>query len=110
MKRKMQILLCYFIPRRSSQNCYNKMLLANALTSGLRLYQRVPFNTLGLNRDSLQRLLHEDACHYLMYTMIFLSVQPVFLLVIPVTIFAFLHFMSYLIQILDVSINKDFVF
>lgn len=86
------------------------MLLSNALTSGLRLYQRVPFTSLRLDRASLNRVLHEDACHYLMYTMIFLSVQPVFLLVIPVSVFAFLHFMSYLIQILDVSsilINRE---
>ena len=77
------------------------MLMANALTSGLRLFQRVQISTLRLDRASMQRVLQEDAFHYLMYTMIFLSVKPVFLLVIPVTVFAFLHFMSYLIQILD---------
>lgn len=81
------------------------MLMSNALTSALRLYQRVPISTLRLDRATLNRVLHEDACHYLLYTMIFLSVKPVFLLVIPVTVFAFLHFMSYLIQILDVSLT-----
>lgn len=83
------------------------MLMSNALTSALRLYQRVPLSSLRLDRATLNRVLHEDACHYFMYTMIFLSVKPVFLLVIPVTVFAFLHFMSYLIQILDVSVGQS---
>lgn len=79
------------------------MIMLNGLTSALRLTQRMPLSSWRLDRMTLTRVLSEDACHYLIYTMIFWTVQPVFLLIIPVTVFAFLHFMSYLIQILDVS-------
>lgn len=84
-----------------SNNAYNKLMLASAVTSALRLYVRIDISTLSFSKETLHRILSEDACHYLMYSMIFRYVTPAFILVIPVVLFAILHFASYSIVLLD---------
>lgn len=54
---------------------YQRALLANALTSALRLYQRLPH--FQLSRTFLAQALLEDSCHYLLYSLIFVNSYPV---------------------------------
>lgn len=80
-------------------NAYYKVLMANAATSALRLHQRMP--RFQFSRDYLQKLLLEDSCHYLLYSLIFLYAYPVLLIIFPVTLFAVLHSASYSLTLLD---------
>lgn len=80
-------------------NAYYKVLMANAATSALRLHQRMP--PFKFSRDYLQKLLLEDSCHYLLYSLIFLYAYPVLLIIFPVTLFAVLHSASYSLTLLD---------
>ncbi|KAL5282222.1 TMEM33 family protein [Megaselia abdita] len=90
----------YMIPIfGSSQSAYNKVLLANAATSALRLHQRLP--SFQLSRAFLSQLFVEDSCHYLLYSFIFMYVSPVFLILVPVVSFAILHASSYSLKLLD---------
>ena len=75
--------------------------MATVATSALRLHQRVP--QLQLSRQFLATLLAEDACHYLMYALIFLYTVPATLVLVPPTLFAALHAASYAVRLLDVS-------
>ncbi|XP_037910592.1 Krueppel homolog 2 [Hermetia illucens] len=84
----------------TSQNNFNKVLLANAATSALRLHQRIP--SFAFNREFLNRLIMEDSCHYLLFSLIFFYVSPVFLIVCPVVLFAVLHASSYSLKLLDI--------
>lgn len=95
----------FFSFNRTSQNNFNKVLLANAATSALRLHQRIP--SFAFNREFLNRLIMEDSCHYLLFSLIFFYVSPVFLIVCPVVLFAVLHASSYSLKLLDVSIDGD---
>lgn len=54
---------------------YQRALLANALTSALRLHQRLPH--FQLSRAFLAQALLEDSCHYLLYSLIFVNSYPV---------------------------------
>lgn len=54
---------------------YQRALLANALTSTLRLHQRLPH--FQLSRAFLAQALLEDSCHYLLYSLIFVNSYPV---------------------------------
>ncbi|TKC37799.1 hypothetical protein EI555_021556, partial [Monodon monoceros] len=53
---------------------YQRALLANALTSALRLHQRLPH--FQLSRAFLAQALLEDSCHYLLYSLIFVNSYP----------------------------------
>ncbi|KAG8516539.1 Transmembrane protein 33, partial [Galemys pyrenaicus] len=55
-------------------NFYQRALLANALTSALRLHQRLPH--FQLSRAFLAQALLEDSCHYLLYSLIFVNSYP----------------------------------
>lgn len=81
---------------------YYKIFMANAITSALRLHQRLP--RFQLSREFLSLLLCEDSCHYLFFSLIFLYVAPVLLIPIPIVLFAVLHSASYSLTLLDVSI------
>lgn len=94
---------CLILSFSSSQSAYNKVLLANAATSALRLHQRLP--AFQLSRAFLSQLFVEDSCHYLLYSFIFMYVSPVFLALVPVVSFAILHASSYSLKLLDVSTN-----
>ncbi|XP_069680513.1 Krueppel homolog 2 [Periplaneta americana] len=90
----------YFIPLLGNPyNAYYKALMSNAATSALRLHQRIPRVT--LSREFLSLLLLEDSCHYLFYSLIFLYVTPVTLVLLPVFLFAVLHSASYSLTLLD---------
>lgn len=91
---------CYFIPIFGNPyNAYYKVLVANAATSALRLHQRLP--RVQLTREFLSHLLLEDSCHYLFYSLTFLHVSPVTLILVPVILFALLHSASYSLTLLD---------
>lgn len=79
--------------------------MANAATSAFRLHQRLP--PVKFTREFLSLLLMEDSCHYLFFSLIFLYVSPMILILIPVVLFAVLHSASYSLTLLDVS---DFLF
>ncbi|XP_073823673.1 transmembrane protein 33-containing Krueppel homolog 2 [Musca autumnalis] len=84
----------------TQQSAFNKVLLSNAAISALRLHQRLPSFT--FSREFLARLFVEDSCHYLMYSLIFLNVQPTLLILAPVVLFAVLHASSYSLKLLDI--------
>ncbi|KAG5674268.1 hypothetical protein PVAND_004248 [Polypedilum vanderplanki] len=90
----------YLIPIfGSSQSAFYKVLIANAITSALRLHQRLP--QIQFTKEFLALLLIEDSCHYLFFSLIFLYVQPVLLVLFPVVLFAVLHSASYSLKMLD---------
>jgi len=90
----------YFIPLFGNPyTMYYKVLMANAATSALRLHQRLP--GVSFDREFLSRLLTEDSCHYLFYSLIFLYVAPVTFALLPVFLFSMIHFSSYSLTLLD---------
>lgn len=70
---------------------YQRALLANALTSALRLHQRLPH--FQLSRAFLAQALVEDSCHYLLYSLIFVNSYPVTSILYP-RVFSVLQFQS----------------
>uniref|UniRef100_A0A8C5PI86 Transmembrane protein 33 n=1 Tax=Leptobrachium leishanense TaxID=445787 RepID=A0A8C5PI86_9ANUR len=78
---------------------YQRALLANALTSALRLHQRLPH--FQLSRAFLAQALLEDSCHYLLYSLIFVNSYPVTMSIFPVLLFSLLHASTYTKKILD---------
>jgi len=80
-------------------NSYYKALMANAATSALRLHQRLP--QVQFNRQFLTLFLMEDSAHYLFFSIIFLYVAPITLVLAPVVLFALLHSASYSLTLLD---------
>jgi hypothetical protein len=80
-------------------NFYYKAFLANAATSALRLHQRVP--VVAFNRVFMTQLLLEDSCHYLFYSLIFIYCSPITLAIMPILLFAVLHFASFSLTLLD---------
>lgn len=56
--------------RVSQQSSGQRVLIAGALTSALRLHQRMPQFT--LNREFLATLMAEDSAHYLLYSVLML--------------------------------------
>ncbi|CAG0882180.1 unnamed protein product [Cyprideis torosa] len=92
--------LGYFIPLFGNPyNLYYKVLMSNAATSALRLHQRSP--TLQLSREFFGLLFLEDSCHYLIYSLLFLTLSPATIIVMPVALYALLHFASYSLTLLD---------
>lgn len=59
----------------AASNFYQRALLANALTSALRLHQRLP--RFQLSRAFLAQALQEDSCHYLLYSLILVNSYPI---------------------------------
>lgn len=93
---------CMFFISRNAQTAYYKVLMANAVTSALRLNQRLP--PIRFTREFLSLLLIEDSCQYLFFSLIFLYVSPMILILVPIILFAVLHSASYSLTLLDVSI------
>ncbi|CAH1392658.1 unnamed protein product [Nezara viridula] len=90
----------YFVPLFGNPvNAYYKALIANAATSALRLHQRLP--RVISWRDFLVAMSKEDSFHYLIYSVIFLYVSPFTLVLLPVFLFALIHFASYSLTLLD---------
>ncbi|CAF0913398.1 unnamed protein product [Rotaria sordida] len=94
--------LIYILPfYRSNSNSnvyYTKALLSSAVTSILRLRQRIP--TFEFSREFFLNLIREDSAHYLMYSFLFLSGSPMTIVLIPIATYALLHSCSFLSQIL----------
>ena len=94
--------LMYILPffrSNSEPNVYyTKALIASAVTSALRLRQRIP--TLEFSREFFFNLIREDSAHYLMYSFLFLSGSPMTIVLIPISTYAILHSCSFLSQIL----------
>lgn len=91
-------ILPIFRSNSESMSFYSKALIASAVTSALRLQQRVP--PLQLSREFFFTLIREDSAHYLMYSILFLSGTPMTIVLIPITTYAILHSCSFLSQIL----------
>ena len=91
----------YLVPitSLSSSSVYQKALLSSAATSALRLHQRLP--AFRLSREFFALLIVEDSAHYLLYAVVFISSYPVALALLPVALFAFLHFSSQTIQMME---------
>jgi len=90
----------YILPLMGNPyNSYYKALMANAATSALRLHQRLP--QVQFNRQFLTLFLMEDSAHYLFFSIIFLYVAPITLVLAPVVLFALLHSASYSLTLLD---------
>ncbi|CAF0778954.1 unnamed protein product [Didymodactylos carnosus] len=87
-------------PGGSNANVYyQKALMSSAVTSALRLRQRIPY--FQFSRDFLSNLFREDSAHYLMYSLLFLSGSPMTIVLIPITCYALLHSCSFLLNILS---------
>uniref|UniRef100_A0A3Q0SMB6 Transmembrane protein 33 n=1 Tax=Amphilophus citrinellus TaxID=61819 RepID=A0A3Q0SMB6_AMPCI len=80
-------------------NSINRALLANALTSALRLHQRLPH--FQLSRAFLAQALQEDSCHYLLYSLILVNSYPITMSIFPVFLFSLLHATTYTKKVLD---------
>ncbi|KAK7576277.1 hypothetical protein V9T40_012563 [Parthenolecanium corni] len=90
----------YFIPIIGNPyNAYYRILLANAAVSALRLHQRLPNPS--ISKEFVIKLFAEDSCHYLLYSLIFLYVTPVSLVLLPVFLFCLVHFASSSLALLD---------
>jgi len=88
-----------FIRSNSESNVYySKALLSSAVTSALRLRQRIP--TIEFSREYFFNLIHEDSAHYLIYSILFLTGSSMTIVLIPITTYAILHSCSFLSQIL----------
>ncbi|XP_053212644.1 transmembrane protein 33-like [Panonychus citri] len=88
-----------FLTNNSSLSYYQKALLANGATSAIRLHQRLP--AFRLNREFMDLLLAEDSCHYLFFSLIFLSHNPITLVLLPLTLFASLHLTRSVLTIIE---------
>jgi hypothetical protein len=78
---------------------YQRAVVASAATSALRLHQRMQ-GQFRISREFLYNLLQEDACHYLIFSICFLSVSPVTVALVPIFLFALLHSTAYLRKLL----------
>ena len=87
------------VPGLSTISCYQKVLIANAATSALRLHQRLP--AFQLSREFMALLLIEDSAHYLLFSIIFLFQNTITLALLPVALFAFLHLSSFTVILAD---------
>ena len=56
---------------------YQKALLGSAATSALKLHQRLHGVQFQFSREYLQRLVVEDSCHYLLFSIVFLNSYPI---------------------------------
>ncbi|XP_058808206.1 Krueppel homolog 2 isoform X2 [Phymastichus coffea] len=80
-------------------DAYYKVLLSCMATNILRLHQRIP--RISFTREFMITLFLEDSFHYLFYSFVFQYAAPVTLVIIPVFLFALLHFASYSLTLLD---------
>jgi len=95
----------YLMPFFGSNSFYKKVLIANAATSALRLHQRLP--RFQLTTDFLHQLVAEDSCHYLLFSVIFLSCAPITLVLFPIALFATLHVAFAALTLLDRTGNRS---
>uniref|UniRef100_A0A915PB37 Uncharacterized protein n=1 Tax=Setaria digitata TaxID=48799 RepID=A0A915PB37_9BILA len=91
----------YFIlpfgTRSSQYSAYSKAFAAAAATNALRIHQRV--GGLRFTREFLSMVLMEDSCHYLIYSVLFITSSPVTMALMPIFLYALLHTVNFLVQI-----------
>lgn len=56
-----------------------------------------------LSREFLQQLFMEDSAHYLLYCIAFVASPPVTMSLVPIVLYSFLHTISYLIKVGEVT-------
>uniref|UniRef100_H3D689 Transmembrane protein 33 n=1 Tax=Tetraodon nigroviridis TaxID=99883 RepID=H3D689_TETNG len=83
----------------AAANFYQRALLANALTSALRLHQRLPH--IQLSRAFLAQALQEDSCHYLLFSLILVYFYLCPVSTFAVYLFSLLHATTYTKKVLD---------
>lgn len=88
-----------FLERNSSLSYFQKALLASGTTSAIRLHQRLP--SFRLNRETWNTLLSEDSCHYLLFSLLFLSHTPITMVLFPISLFAFLHLLCSILPLTE---------
>lgn len=92
--------ISYFIPIFGNPyNVYYKALIGNSAINALRLHQRMP--PIQFTSAFFAELCLEDSFHYLFYASIFLYASPIALVLLPIFLFALLHFSSYSLSLLD---------
>nr|CAB3267095.1 transmembrane protein 33 [Phallusia mammillata] len=87
---------------------FQRAIVANAVVCALRLHQRVP--QFRFSREHLALLTQEDSCHYLIFSMIFLSCHPITIALMPVIVFGVLHASSFTRQIMDMHGSNSYPF
>jgi hypothetical protein len=55
----------------------------------------------------LNQLVAEDSCHYLLYSVIFLTAYPITLVLVPLALFATLHVAFSTLTLLDKTGNRN---
>ncbi|KAB7506599.1 Krueppel-like protein 2 [Armadillidium nasatum] len=101
--RALTLLFCfsYILPIfGSASSSYQKALMSNAASSALRLHQRIP--SIQFTRESFVTLIMEDSAHYLFYSIIFMYSAPITMVLVPIFLFALLHFASFTLRLLDI--------
>ncbi|RXG60538.1 Krueppel-like protein 2 [Armadillidium vulgare] len=101
--RLLTLLFCfsYILPIfGSASSSYQKALMSNAASSALRLHQRIP--SIQFTRESFVTLIMEDSAHYLFYSIIFMYSAPITMVLVPIFLFALLHFASFTLRLLDI--------
>ncbi|ESO07431.1 hypothetical protein HELRODRAFT_76712 [Helobdella robusta] len=78
---------------------YQKVLLSNAITSALRLHQRVP--NFQFTREYFGQLFLEDSAHYLIYSILFITSGTISMAILPLFLYALLHAQAYTKQLLN---------
>ncbi|KAF2348241.1 TMEM33/Pom33 family [Trinorchestia longiramus] len=104
LTRALTLIFCmsYFLPFFSSpESSYQRVLMSNAATSALRLHQRI--DRVEFARAFFIQLMAEDSAHYLLYSLNFMPCAPVTLVLMPIVLFALLHFASYTLMLFDVA-------
>merc|ERR1712159_378531 len=80
---------------------YKKALISNALVACIRLHQRTN-GAFSFSREHFARIMMEDSAHYLMYSMIFLTMPTkLTLALLPVTLMALIHSVRYSYNVLN---------
>lgn len=100
--------LYYALPigtRTAQQTAYSRAFFAAAATNALRLHQRV--GALKFSREFFLRVIAEDACHYLFYSLLFVNTIPVTMALLPIFLFAVLHAANFLTKVCDGTGNGD---
>jgi len=80
---------------------FQRALLSNAATSALKLHQRMSPGGIRISQEFFARLIIEDSCHYLIYSLVFLMNHPITVALVPILLFAVLHSASYTLNLLD---------
>ncbi len=79
---------------------FRRALFANAITSGMRLYQRLP-QPYSLTKEFFIHLVIEDSCHYLFYSILFLYFGHITFSLIPILMYSLLHSASFILGMME---------